>query len=346
MDRLRIATFNVESLGGRGRGQAPLAARVEALAPMLEQLDADVLCLQEVHAERRHRRGPREMRALDTVLASTRYHGFHRAFTPGKSGGGADVHNLVVLSRYPIVDQRVICHELVPPVRYAPVTAPDRGRRSQGDLRWDRPLLLAVVDLGPRRLHVVSLHLRAPIATPIPAQKLSPHRWRTVGGWAEGLFLAGLKRTGQALEARLVIEGVFEAEGDQAWIAVAGDLNADLEETPLRTLLADPTETGNPALAARALYATETSLPREARFSVIHQGTRRLLDHVLVSRALARGHVRTEIHNGQLVDEYDAFIAGTPTPGSFHAPVLAEFDLARVAGARRDLDALLAVDRR
>lgn len=334
MARLRIATFNVENLGDRGRGQPPIEARVEALAPMLERLDADVLCLQEVQAEKPHRHGPREMRALDAVLAPTRYRGFHRAFTPGKSGGGADVHNLVVLSRYPIVEHRTIWNELVPPLRYAAVTAPGGSARRGEELRWDRPLLHVVLDVGPRRLHVVSLHLRAPIATALPAQKLSPSRWRTVAGWAEGMFLAGLKRTGQAFEARLVLERVFEADGDGAWIAVVGDLNADLEETPLRTLLADPSETGNPALAGRALFATETSLPPEARFSVLHQGKKRLLDHVLVSGALATAHVRTEIHNEQLADEYEAFVAGTFTPGSFHAPVVTELDLARASPSR------------
>lgn len=321
MERLRIASFNLENL--EDRPARPIATRVAALAPMLERLDADVVCLQEVHAQRSRRQGPRDMRALDAVLAPTRYRSFHRAFTPGKSGGGADVHNLVVLSRHPIVEHRAIRHELVPPLRYAPVTVADGGGAGH-ELRWDRPLLYTVIQLGARRLHVISLHLRAPIAAALPRQKLSAHAWKHVAGWAEGTFLAGLKRTGQALEARLVIERVFDREGEGAWIAVAGDLNAEVEETPLRTLLADPTETGNPALAARALFAAETTVPIEARYSVIFQGKRRLLDHILLSRELARTHVSTEIHNEQLVDEYEAHVAGTTTPASFHAPIVAE----------------------
>jgi DNA polymerase len=45
-----------------------------------------------------------------------------------------------------------------------------------------------------------------------------------VSGWAEGFFAAAVKRAGQALELRLAIERVFDAEPG-ACIAVCGDFS-------------------------------------------------------------------------------------------------------------------------
>jgi hypothetical protein len=91
---MRVATFNLESL------DAPVAPRARLLRPALERLDADILCLQEVNGQKVG--GRRMLAALDELLLGTPYAGFHRASTRfGK--GVADVHNLVTLSRFPIV---------------------------------------------------------------------------------------------------------------------------------------------------------------------------------------------------------------------------------------------------
>ena len=86
-------------------------------------------------------------------------------------------------------------------------------------------------------------------------------------------------------------------------------------------------DTGNAALAARALRPVEADVPAARRFTVIHAGAHVLLDHILASPALAAMLRGVEIHNEKLGDEAVAFANATVTPESFHAPVVAEFAL-------------------
>ena len=330
--RLRIATFNLESLDDRPDLDPPLAARIEVLRPRLLLLSADVLCLQEVNGQHPPGGGPRRLLALDRLLAGTPYEGFHRAASSRVSGQtsgpedgaarGADaVHNLVILSRAPILATEELRHHLVDPPSYRPATAKPPLTAPQA-VEWDRPILSAVIELpGGRRLHVVDLHLRAPLAAPVPGQKRSSQTWNSVAGWAEGFFLATMKRAGQALETRLFIERIFDREPD-ALIAVCGDFNAEERQTPLRTIRGDTGDTGNPALAPRALVPLERTLPESQRFSVVHGGRKQMLDHLLVSRALLAGYRHVEIHNQGLADEVT-----DSGPESHHAPLVAEFEL-------------------
>ncbi len=194
-------------------------------------------------------------------------------------------------------------------------------------IHWDRPILHVELDVRDnRRLHVINLHLRAPLGAPIEGQKLAPFVWGSVAGWAEGIFVATMKRSGQALEARLAVERVFDATPG-AWVAVVGDFNADMRELPVRILWGDPEDTGNPALASRRLTLLERSVPAPERYSVLHHGERLMLDHLLVSPALGRLAQKVEIHNLGFGDEFLAAQAGLAPPGSFHAPVVAEFAL-------------------
>ena len=89
VDRVRLASFNVETLGGAalagagGDEAAALDERIALLRPQLIRLDADILCLQEVDGQRGGKGGAgrgrkRCLAALDRLLASTTYAGFHR----------------------------------------------------------------------------------------------------------------------------------------------------------------------------------------------------------------------------------------------------------------------------
>ncbi len=49
--RLRIATFNLENLDDKAEQKPKLAERIQVMRPQLIRLDADVLCLQEVHGQ-------------------------------------------------------------------------------------------------------------------------------------------------------------------------------------------------------------------------------------------------------------------------------------------------------
>jgi endonuclease/exonuclease/phosphatase family metal-dependent hydrolase len=321
---MRIATFNLESLDLAPGGEAAFAQRAAVLGPQLDRLQADILCLQEVNGQHVAGSPGRELTALRRLLDDTACRRFHLVAGAGEGGKGvAAAHNLVILSRWPARHVELLRHRLVPPLTYRSVTAAPAEARDL-TLEWDRPLLHAVIDLpsgGP--LHVINLHLRSPLAAPIPGQKLSAQSWGSLAGWAEGYFAATLKRSGQALEARLLVERLFDAE-PQALIAVCGDLNAGEEETPARILQARVEDSGNPALADRALEALEGRLPEARRFTVLHGGHRRMLDHILCSAALAATCSAVEADNEGLPDE--TRMAGDD-PHSNHAPLVAEFDI-------------------
>jgi len=321
---MRIATFNLESLDLARDGEAAFARRAAVLRPQLEDLQADILCLQEVNGQHVAGTSSRDLTALTRLLAETCYDGYHLVASPARSGEGvADVHNLVILSRRPARESEALRHRLVPALPYRSLTAEPESAREL-TLEWDRPLLHAVFETeGGAALHVINLHLRSPLAAPIPGQKLSAQTWGSVGGWAEGFFTATLKRSGQALEARLLVERIFDAE-PAALIAVCGDFNAGEEETPARILMATAEDSGNPDLAGRALEALELRLPEDRRYSILHHGRQRMLDHILCSPALAARCRAIVADNRQLPDEAEM---ADDDPRSNHAPLVAEFNV-------------------
>jgi endonuclease/exonuclease/phosphatase family metal-dependent hydrolase len=259
---LRIATFNLENLGDAVGDEYELALRIDALRPQLLRLDTDILCLQEVNAQEEagHRRS---LRALEALLRETPYAVYHRAATTSASGGKPrDVQNLVILSRRPFTESREYLNDLVDRPEYRVATG-DPAAKAALQLSWDRPILHAAVELADGTpLHIVNLHLRAPLPAFIPGQKLEAFVWKSVEGWAEGTFIAEIKRTGQALEARFLIDRLFDAD-PRASIVVLGDFNADGREAPLKILRGEVDETGNAALAGRVLTPIELSLPAD-----------------------------------------------------------------------------------
>jgi endonuclease/exonuclease/phosphatase family metal-dependent hydrolase len=323
--RLRIATFNIENLdiGSKGR---PLEARIPTLQAQLRGLDADILCLQEVNGQKPPGEKARRLQALDLVLHGTGYEKFLRAHTVREETGGAfDTHNLVTLSRFPIAEIAQVRHNHVPPLAYRFVSAP---AEQAGDVRWERPLLLTAIDVpGLGRVHVINLHLRAPLASPVPGAKLSALTWRDTSSWAEGYYIAELKRSGQALEARLSTDKILDQERDAA-IVVCGDFNAEVNDTPLQILLAAPEDTGNAELAWRALVPLGGHETNERQFTVILAGRRIMLDHILVSAKLALACRGVTIDNTALLDAAERDDVSNLRPGSHHAPVVAEFRLA------------------
>lgn len=324
---MRIATFNLENLSG-GSNDAALEGRCRILRPQLNRLEADILCLQEVGAERDGGKGaPRQFRALSRLLDGTPYADYFMAHTTLKDTDGLlDVHNLITLSRFPIVRHDQLWNDLVSPPRYRVETA-EPPLTAMEKISWDRPVLHVEIDVGNKRiLHVFNLHLRAPLAAFIRGQKLGPFKWRTVSGWAEGFFVASVKRSGQALEVRFAIDRLFDAE-PEALIAVCGDMNAEEQEMPLRILRGDEMETENPALRSRMMIPMEKAEPEARRYSVIHGGRPVMLDHMLVSRALFNRFQEIHIHNEVLKDELTDYRRGGDLSISHHAPIVANFSM-------------------
>jgi hypothetical protein len=75
-----------------------------------------------------------------------------------------------------------------------------------------------------------------------------------------------MKRVGQALEMRMLVDKLFDADED-ALIVVYGDLNADLDEVPVEATRGDVENTGNDMLAKRVIVPCERTIPEPSRFS-------------------------------------------------------------------------------
>ena len=320
--QFRLATFNLENLDCSSVQNGAFERRLGVLKPILSELAADVLCLQEVNAQKAAYREGRRFLALDRLFAGGPYETYHRATSvrPG-TNTPADIHNLVIASRWPIIDHRQVFHDIIAKWRWTP---PPEGSSSQGpiEVSWDRPLLYACIAVpdGPP-LHLIDLHLRAPRAVPFQRDRIA-----TAGdfsrGFIEGQFLAAQKREGQALEARLFVERLFDAE-PTARIIVCGDFNSQEHDAPMR-ILRGARDEDTPETSSRILVSLTERVGEARRFSVVHGGQKMLLDHILASPALAISCSSVVILNEGLQDEVTA---QEPILGSLHAAVMASFHL-------------------
>jgi len=326
---LRLATFNLENLDDKAGALPTLDERIAVMRPQLSRLRADILCLQEVNGQEQPGQ-PRRLTALEKLLQNTPYAAYQVAHTVTAHGVPYDVRNLIVLSRFPILAKQQVKHDYAHEPLYRKMTALP-AETAANEVTWERPILYVTIDLGnARKLHLINLHLKSKIPTDIAGQKFNEHKWRSVAGWAEGYFISSMKRVGQALETRILIDSIFDAAaaaGEEAFVAVSGDFNADMDEVPIHAIRGPVEDTGNPALVHRVMVPCEFSVPASSRYSLLHLGKGMMLDHILVSRPMVTFYRGTEIHNEILPDESGAFRPDANFPESDHAPVVAEFEL-------------------
>lgn len=320
---MRIATFNVENLDDEF-DEVPLEARLPILRPTLERLDADLVLLQEVNAQRGDD-GERRLAALDQLIEGTRYEDYHRAVSTTESDEIRMERNLVTLSRYRIDSAVSVRADLVRPGSYTVLTGDERRER---DILIDRPLLHCqhVLEDGST-LHTINLHLKSKRPNRIAGAQApdEPWKWVSVAGWAEGYFLSSMQRVTQALELRLLVDQIFDAD-DDAQIVVGGDFNSDLWDVPMEAVRGRPENLSNPDLAGRAMLPVELSVAESARWSLIYQGRREMIDHLLVSRSMIGSYRSSEVHNETVHDESIAFAFDSTYLESDHAAVVAEFN--------------------
>lgn len=333
---MRFATFNIENLDDApvdASKDAPFEERVVILRPMLERLRADIICFQEVHGQDPEdgEDGPRKLRALSTLLKTTRYEQFSLSSTTLK--GKPDVEryrNLVVASHpdYAVEEVREIQNTLVNPPEYSRVTA--SGPQEAKPVKWERPTLYVRLKRGMEDpVHVFNVHFKSKLPTPIAGQGPTNYQWKSASGWAEGYFLSSMKRVGAAVEIRLFIDNIFDVEPN-ANIIVCGDYNAEPDEVPAMAIRGRTEDTGNPALNPRVMHPVALSISADRRFSLYHQGNKNLLDHMMVSRRMMASFVDAEIHNEMIHDESIAFARDNKYPESDHAPMVAEFSSSRI----------------
>ncbi len=321
---IRIATFNLENLDDKPNSKPTLNERIALMRPQLLRVNADILCLQEVNGQEQAGQ-PRQLLALDKLLATTPYSTYHRASTMTADGTQVyDERNLVILSRFEIVTHQQ--HNAADTPVYRMITAIPAQLQAK-DIAWERPILQATIKLNAAtNIQVLNVHLKSKIPTDIPGQKINDYIWKSCTAWAEGSFISSMKRMGQALQTRKLVDGVFDTNED-ALVVICGDFNAEADEVPLEAIRGDIENTGNSKLAKRVMVPCERTIPESSRYSLIHQGRGTMLDHLLVSRSLLASYRTTEIHNELLHDESAAFATDEKFPESDHAPVVAEFAL-------------------
>jgi exonuclease III len=334
---IRIATFNLENfdedkVGDDGNPIQPtFAARAAIMRPMLERLRADILCLQEVHGQE-HPGQPRQLLALKDLLSTTRYKDYTLTPTMTKDRKSVyDERNLVVVSRpdIAVTDRQQINGEVVPNPLYKRTIAADPEAKVVG---WERPLLHVSLTLpNEAKLEILNVHFKSKLAFEAPHLMDNKYSWKSAAAWAEGFFLSSIKRVGAALEARVVIDALFD-QNPQALIVIAGDFNANSDEVPVMAIRGRVEETGNAALAGRVMVPLENNLPQSSRFTLYHQGRGEMIDHILVSRGMVQSFSHAEIHNEILPDESIAFATDRKFPESDHAPVIVTFDEKLLAG--------------
>ena len=318
---MRVATFNLENLDETKNPS--LEERIAILRPQLLRLNADILCLQEVNGQEMPRE-KRQLLALKALLAGTPYSDFAMATTVTSNDEVFDLRNLVILSKYPLLSSRQVRNEYVGDLLYRRITALPREMEAK-DISWERPILHVKVDHPNGPIDIINIHLKSRLPTPIPGQQ-EVFGFKSVGGWAEGYFISSMKRVGQALEARLIVDEILD-NNPNARIIVCGDFNAEPGEVAVEAIAGRIENTNNPALSPRQLIPCSNSIPKEARYSLLHEGRGNLLDHMLISRPLLAHYRSAEIHNEILHDESIAFATDVKYPESDHAPFVVSFDL-------------------
>jgi endonuclease/exonuclease/phosphatase family metal-dependent hydrolase len=322
--KLKIATYNLENFDDKPDQKPTLAQRIALMKPQLIRLDADILCLQEVNGQEIEGQ-PRQLLALNEFISGTPYQNYHLVSTKTSNGYQVyDERNLVILSRYEIESSNQYRNNLINPPMYRQVTTIP-GEEEATKISWERPILMAKIKLPDNRtINVINLHLKSKIPTNVNGQRINAFKWRTASGWAEGYFMSSMKRVGQALETRILIDQIFD-EDESAFVVVCGDFNAGSDDVPVRAIEGRVEETGNENLLHRVLYPCESGIPDSRRYSLFHQGKGEMIDHLLVSRNMLQYYRDTEVHNELLHDESLAFADDKKYPESDHAPIVAEF---------------------
>jgi endonuclease/exonuclease/phosphatase family metal-dependent hydrolase len=194
LNKLRIATFNLENLDDKPGKKPTLAERISVMRPQLLRLKADILCLQEVNGQEVEGE-PRSLLALEQLIEGTPYADYFVVSTKTKDGKQVyDERNLVILSRYEIVSHQQYKHDYAPAPHYQKVTArTGSGEVGNGgeveEVTWERPILHARVKVGGETLDVINLHLKSRNPSNVEGQVRGYNTWRTASGWAEGFFI-------------------------------------------------------------------------------------------------------------------------------------------------------------
>jgi predicted extracellular nuclease len=198
------------------------------------------------------------------------------------------------------------------------------------EISWERSILYVQVQVQVQvhnigLVHVLNLHLKSRIGSNVNGQKSNNYTWKSAAGWAEGYFLSSIKRAGQALETRMLVDEIFSRTSD-AQIVVCGDFNTEPGEVPVEAICGRVENTGNPDLRASVLLPCSSAIATSIKFSHLHHGKGNLLDHMLISQSMYQLFVKADIFNENLLNESLPFTSDIKYPESDHVPFLTTFN--------------------
>lgn len=304
---MKIATFNVEFLFDEGEHRHSgkkwlykpeyVSARVEHLAKVIKEIDADILFLQEVASES----------ALKKIIEKTGINYLHFLAIPDNRSVG----NAVL---YKSTDCKV---ESVPAITNFPVMV-------EGDvdviglrLHSRRAFVHLTTSYKNKPLHLFGLHLNSRFFIHFQSMKdRTPLPIETQIEAADGLIRSEIFRSIQAKKMRQEIDKLFSEDKD-ALIGVMGDFNCIERDTPLRIIQ------GEFATKEDALVSPAVNIPTEKKYSFVGEHGKKLIDFILISRSLESSVKSFKILNENL--SFHSNQAPTPTfIESDHAPIVME----------------------
>jgi endonuclease/exonuclease/phosphatase family metal-dependent hydrolase len=328
-----VATFNVKDLLDESTpplDEDPTAARklyrrkLEAIAPVVRRIDADVVAFQEVA----NARVLDDLRALLPTRDGKPFGGYVTsiAASPDRRGIACGL-----LSRFPLVAS---CDHHPNDLEFPRFRAGDPRPYPPTRVHAHRGVLEAQLALPDQtRLVVLNVHLKSNLPIPLEDEHAQPVPFDGHLAHAEGLVRSLVTRVSEALFVRKLVDAWLDADPHVA-LVVAGDFNDAEHSVAVRAVTGDlvlgATHGGSPkagdAFAGRSLVPCARAVPLEQRFSVAFRGSVAQIDHVLVSRALWARFTRARFFNETLLEDLAAQgPGGVGSLASDHAPLVAEF---------------------
>ncbi len=306
---IKLATFNLENLGVRegedtAEARARLPLHLDALRRMIRRLDADAVAFQELV----------DPALLEPLLAGLGYPHVvvsERGPSPLRCG---------VFSRHPLVNPHPVAGGI-------DLEVVDRKTGMEVAVRgaFSRPALRVTWEVPGFETTLVVVHWKSKIPSYTAARRDGDgDRWDTLGDAGEGRLVTEMKRLGQAVQIRRVVDHLLRQD-PEARVVVLGDFNDVLESEGLRIVAGDARSCESPGLAPHELLPCELALPADLRYTQVYRGRREMLDHVLITRALVPHFAGARIYNEALRPALEGPGTDPYDPGSDHAPLLVVF---------------------
>ncbi|MFA4818405.1 MAG: endonuclease/exonuclease/phosphatase family protein [Patescibacteria group bacterium] len=304
---MKIATFNLRNLFAAGEHKIfdelvtytneLLEQRLEQAAATISELDADIIVVNEI--------GSAEV--LKTIAGKLpgKYYSFMA--TPESRG----IANGILYR-----DEQASCKSfcLSPSL---PLFIASASEPYVGQLKSYREIIHFITIYAGRPLHVLGLHLKSPVFTPLKNnQEGKVNEPTSQTETSDGIIRSNIRRLAEARALRLVLDQMFSADNNLQ-VIVTGDFNDTETSATLRAIK------GESDLFPERLTNVCERIPQAKRYSIVEGDYQRLIDHVLVSKSLVEQVLSVEIKNDNLQDQ-DAEPNSAYLIDSDHAPIVVE----------------------